>query len=195
MLPGRSPGYRRTVATACRRTTGRRSRTHRNTIRALVAASMNRLPNAYADCCTDRADSTRDRTRELLVLHARHVEVDVDAVHERAADALAIARDRPVAAAAGLHGIAVLPARAWIHGSDQHEVGGKRHRSARTGHRDLPVLKRLPEHLEHVMTELGNPPGEFCQPLEGQPRRRCARPRPQSRGQQWTAALAASMSV
>ena len=53
-----------------------------------------------------------------------------------------------------LQGIAAEPARAGVHGGHQHEASRIGERREGAGDRDVAVLQRLPQHLEHVALEL-----------------------------------------
>ena len=77
-----------------------------------------------------------------------HVQMDVDAVHERAGDALLVALHEAHGAGAFLAVVAVESARAGVHGRDQHEVGREGERSAGPADGDDPVLQRLAQGLQ-----------------------------------------------
>jgi hypothetical protein len=81
------------------------------------------LLSASLSCCSAVAPDTRaDLSRrlavsfagELVVVHAGHVNEDVDAVHERSAQSLAVADDVRERAAALLQQIAVVAARTFM---------------------------------------------------------------------------------
>src|SRR2546422_4549569 len=48
-----------------------------------------------------------------------------------------------------------IPAGTRIHRRGEHEAGGIAEAHRRTRDRDHPVFHRLAQHLEHVLTELG----------------------------------------
>src|SRR5262245_18966537 len=79
----------------------------------------------------------------VAVFHSRHFDVQVDSIEQRSGDALTVTLHLDWAAAAFALKIAKITARAGIHCSDEHELGGKRNASRRTGHGDFAVLERL----------------------------------------------------
>ena len=91
---------------------------------------------------------------ELVVFHAGHLDMDVDAVHERAGDAFLVAGDGGGGAGAGFDGIAVKAARAGVHGSHHHEVGGEGQRALGAADRDGFIFDRLAEDFQDAGAEL-----------------------------------------
>ncbi len=81
--------------------------------------------------------------------------MNVDAVHERAGDAALVLGDDARRAGAGAGGVAVIAARAGVHGGHQLEVGGEGERSLGAADGDDLVFKRLAQHLESAAAELG----------------------------------------
>ena len=66
---------------------------------------------------------------ELLFRHATHVQMDVNAIEQRAGNALLIALHHAHRAGAFMPLIAVVATRTGIHGADQHKIGRKRQRT------------------------------------------------------------------
>ena len=81
--------------------------------------------------------------------------MDVDAVQQRAGDALLVAGDDLVGAGARLDRVAVIAARAGVHRRDQLEVGGKSQRALGAADGDHLVFHRLAQHLQDAHAELG----------------------------------------
>lgn len=77
----------------------------------------------------------RDRKRGRL-------DVDVDAIQQRAADPCAVALDLRRRAAALVLGVSEVAARAGVHRGNQHERAGQRHFAGAAGYRYLTVFKR-----------------------------------------------------
>ena len=92
---------------------------------------------------------------QLLILHGRNLDVDVDAVEQRPGDLRDVALDHRRRAHALARLVVEIAARTRIHGGDEHEAGGKaeRHGGARDG--DRVVFQRLAHHLQHVARKLG----------------------------------------
>src|SRR5262249_38134559 len=59
---------------------------------------------------------------QLLVIHRRHVDMYVDAVHQRPGNLRNVALDHRLRALALPLSRAPVPARAWVHGRGQHEA-------------------------------------------------------------------------
>ena len=93
--------------------------------------------------------------RQLLVFHRRHLDVQVDAVEQRPGDPRQVALDQRRRAGALVQRIAEKAALAGIHGRRQHEARRKGQRHRRPADRDLAVLERLAQHVEHVALEFG----------------------------------------
>jgi hypothetical protein len=91
----------------------------------------------------------------FLVVHRRHVNVNVDAIHERPGNLRNVALDHGRRAVAFTGAVVVKAARTGIHGRGQHETRRKsqRHGGARNAHR--AILQRLAHHLEHITREFG----------------------------------------
>jgi len=98
--------------------------------------------------------STKSRTpprplpskiRDAGSAKVRHLDVQVDAVNERAGNArLVIGRATRIdAAAAGVAGLAGVPAAARIHRRDQHEARRVGHAMVGARNRNLTSLERL----------------------------------------------------
>ena len=87
----------------------------------------------------------------------RHLDVQVDAVEQRAGEPRLILAGaaRQLAAMAGEAGLARAAAAARVHGGDQHEA--RRIGDAVVGarDRDLAALERLAQRVEHARIELG----------------------------------------
>jgi hypothetical protein len=100
-----------------------------------------------ARVCDARLDGrgglTGPAIRELLVGDPWHVEMDVDAVQQRATDPLLIAVDGPRRTGAGAPRVASVAAGTRIHRGDQGEVGREGQRAGGTGQRHSAVLQRL----------------------------------------------------
>ena len=73
--------------------------------------------------------------RQLPERHRRHLDVDVDAVEQRAADPAHVALDLRRRAVAGVPRVAEVAARARVHRRDQHEAGRERGRVQGPGDR------------------------------------------------------------
>ena len=95
------------------------------------------------------------RTGQAVEADGRHLDVQVDAVEQRAGNPAKIPRNGAVRAGAGARRVAVVPAGARIHGGDQHEPAGEGDRAvdARDGHG--AVLQRLAQHLHGAAGKLG----------------------------------------
>src|SRR5207245_6063445 len=92
--------------------------------------------------------------RQFLKRHARHFDVQIDAVEQRAADAADIALDLHRVALAGPARIAEVTARTRIHGRHQDKAGRESRGRKRAGNRDLAFLQWLAEHFEAAAIEL-----------------------------------------
>ncbi len=69
--------------------------------------------------------------------------MQINPVQQRPRNALTVVFDLPRRAATLAFGVPVKPARAGVHGGDEHEVCGKRQRSGSAGDGDIAVF-RLP---------------------------------------------------
>ena len=95
------------------------------------------------------------RRRQLAEGHGSNLALQVEAVHEGAADAAEVALHLCGRADAGTCGMVVVAAGAGVHGCYHHEVGGVVHGGLRAADGDVAVFERLPQHLQHVVRELG----------------------------------------
>lgn len=91
---------------------------------------------------------------KLLVLKRRSLDDDINAVEQRPGDAAVICAHLVCRAAAAPRRMAVPAAFARIHRTHKHEVcrKGLGPGNARDG--DLAVLKRLTQHLKHILSKL-----------------------------------------
>lgn len=80
--------------------------------------------------------------------YAADVNNQVDAVHERARQALLIGNDLSAGAATLFTAIAVEAAGAGVHRGDHHEVGGIRAMACDAADGDVFVLEGLAQRLE-----------------------------------------------
>src|SRR6185312_12834589 len=94
------------------------------------------------------------RAREILLRERGHLHVQVDAVEQRARDALPVARDGEARAAARMAAMAAIAARAGIHRRDELEARGKVRLPRRPRDGDAARLQRLAQDLEHGTAEL-----------------------------------------
>jgi hypothetical protein len=81
--------------------------------------------------------------------------VEIDAVEERAGDALAITLDLDGAAAAFAFEIAEVSARTRVHRGNEHELGGERDAAGGARDGDFAVFQRLAHHFQGGAFELG----------------------------------------
>src|SRR5215469_475460 len=84
----------------------------------------------------------------VAVFHGRDFNVQIDAIKQRAGNALAIALHLHRTAPAFALEVAEITARAGIHSGHEHELGGKRDAPGRARHSDFPVLERLTHHFQ-----------------------------------------------
>jgi integrase len=103
------------------------------------------------------ASFRRRRQDEIGGGHRAHLDVQVDAIDERARQPALVfgAAARVRAALAGESRLAGAAAAAGVHGGDQHETRGIGHAMVRPGDRDLTDLERLAQRIEHLRLELG----------------------------------------
>ena len=78
----------------------------------------------------------------------RRLDVEIDAVEQRAADARAVALDLRGRAAALMARVAEVAAGAGVHRRDEHEAAGQRDLAGAARDGDLAVLQRLAHDLE-----------------------------------------------
>src|SRR5207248_3991430 len=93
---------------------------------------------------------------ELVELHTLDAQVHVDAIQDRAAETLLVARHHRFGAATRPRRIAVEAAWTWISGRDQGELGGKGECLSGTRNGDDAILDGLPEHFQDARVNLGN---------------------------------------
>ena len=91
----------------------------------------------------------------FFVVHGGDVDVDVDAVHERAGNFGDVALDHRSGALAVAGAVVVETAGAGIHGGGEHEAGGEGERHGGAGDADCAVFERLAQDFEDVAGEFG----------------------------------------
>ena len=91
--------------------------------------------------------------RKFAERDRRDLDMDVDAVQERAADAAEIAFDLQRRAIALPFGIAPVSAGAGVHGRHEHQTGGKSDAAQRAGNGDTVFLEGLAEDFERAAIE------------------------------------------
>ena len=94
-----------------------------------------------------------ERNRSYLALY-------VDAVEKRTAYLVHVFLYLPGRAYAVMGGVAIVAARAGVHGGYELEVAGVADAVFRPAYGDAPVLKGLAEHFQGVLVELGQLVGE-----------------------------------
>ena len=99
----------------------------------------------------DRARLAVGSASELARRHGGHLDLQVDAVKQRAADPALVAQDRVGRAAAVAAGVAELAARARIHRRNQLERGGEVGLACRARDDDASGLERLAQGLERAL--------------------------------------------
>ena len=92
---------------------------------------------------------------EGFVVDEGDFDMEVDAVEEGTADALAVFLDEGRAAAAFAFGVAIVAAGAGVHGGDEHEAGGEGHAADGAGDGDFAVFEGLAHDFEGAAAELG----------------------------------------
>ena len=92
---------------------------------------------------------------QLAEAYRRHVNVDVNSVHQRPRDLLEISTDLARRAFASSRLAAEIATGARIHRRDEHELGGKPHRSFGTRDNHKTVFQRLANHLENLPRKFG----------------------------------------
>src|SRR5207253_1156435 len=123
-------------------------------VRRAVALPLD-LPRAEDLLAHARGRAAVLLAAKLPVWHRRHLDVDVDPVDQRPADAREVLLDLRLRTLALAAGIGVVPARTRIHRGNQHEPRRKHDRRVRSGDRDDAVFKRLAEGLQYRAGELG----------------------------------------
>ena len=83
------------------------------------------------------------------------LDVEVDAVHEWAADFVEVAADGARGAGAFDGGVVVVAAGAGVHGCDEHEGGGVFDGGLGAADGDAAFFHGLPEHFERGAFEFG----------------------------------------
>lgn len=96
-----------------------------------------------------------DRVGEILVRHAGHLDMQVDAVEQRTGEAGAVALQHRRGAGAFAQAVAEETAVAGIHCRHQHEIGGIGKAGGGATDADLAVFERLAQHFQHIFFELG----------------------------------------
>ena len=91
--------------------------------------------------------------RQLFVFHRRNLDVQIDAIEQRAGHAGQVSLDQRRRARAVVQNVSIIAALAGIHCRGQHEAGGKRQRHCSAGNRHFAVLERLAQHVQHMAVE------------------------------------------
>ena len=107
--------------------------------------------DALADGCTGFAWGLAGH---LVEINGLHLDLQVDAVKQRARDFAHVVAALVLVADALLGRMPVVPARAWIHRGHEHERCGILRAVFRPADTDNPVLQRLPHHFQHISIEL-----------------------------------------
>ena len=106
-----------------------------------------------------RADGGRrfspGQVGQFLEGDARHIHMDVDAVHERPADALLVALHRTHRAGAFLLQVLKVAAGAGVHGGDEHKVGREGERPGGAADGDDAVFEWLAQRLQVARAKFG----------------------------------------
>src|SRR3989337_313752 len=102
---------------------------------------------------------TQALIRELFIFDPRHINVNINPVHEWTRYPLLILGDRRVGAGAGFYRVAVVAARAGIHGSNQLKIGREGHRTGSPADGHDFVLDGLAQYFQYTLSKLG----EFIQ--------------------------------
>ena len=97
----------------------------------------------------------RPHLRNLPDSHRRHLDLQVDAVQQRARNTSHITVHRTRRAGALFGRVVVIPAGTGIHGRYEGEIGRIFHAVSRPRNHDLLILQRLPQHFEHAASEFG----------------------------------------
>jgi len=114
------------------------------------------MSRAAATRAATSADPSAGGGRIRSAGHRRHIDPEIDAVHQRTRDAHLVIRGAAVepAALAGIAGLIGMAAAAGIHRRDQHEAGRIGDAVVGAGHRDFAVFQWLPQRIEHARIEL-----------------------------------------
>ena len=86
----------------------------------------------------------------LVEIDGLHLDLQVDAVQQRARDFAHVVGALILVADAFLLGMPIIAAGARIHRSHEHERGGILGRILGARNSDHPILQRLAHHLQHV---------------------------------------------
>src|SRR5205823_8490331 len=106
------------------------------------------------DARPDRFGPLAGACLQLDRARPRHRHDDVEAIEQRAREAIAIARNALGRARALCAGIAARATGAEIHRPDELKARWKAHAPGRTRNEDLSVFERLPQRLERRALEL-----------------------------------------
>ena len=90
---------------------------------------------------------------KLAPVHARHLDVQVDAVEQGAGYAMAVAGHLFGCAAAAPVAVAVIAARAGVHGGYQLKARGEFNLPRRARHADPAGFQRFAQNFQHVPFE------------------------------------------
>ena len=93
--------------------------------------------------------------REVLDGDLRHLDAEIEAVHQRAGDAAEIVRAAIGHAGAGPGGVGEMAAAAGVGGGHQHEFAGIADMGVGAGHDDVAGLDGLAQGLQHGAAEFG----------------------------------------
>jgi len=83
-----------------------------------------------------------------------HGHVYINAVDQRAADAIEVALDLRLAAFAGRARVGEVTAGAGVHGGDEHELGGEAYAAVAAGDGDATIFERLAQCFENSAGKL-----------------------------------------
>ena len=114
------------------------------------------LPTASVGCASamlKRVWHCARLAQQLVEIDGLDLDLQVDAVEQRARNLAHIMRALVLVADALLRGVPIVPARAWIHRGHEHERRGVFGRILGSANGNHPVLQRLPHHLKHTSIE------------------------------------------
>src|SRR6266700_776266 len=92
---------------------------------------------------------------DITIFDCGHFDVQIDAVKQRAGDALPIPLHLKRPATAFALQIAKMAAWTGIHCRNEHQLRGKRDATCRARHGDLPVFERLAQYFQRRSLKLG----------------------------------------
>jgi hypothetical protein len=92
---------------------------------------------------------------QLLVIHRRDINMDVDAVEQRPGDLGDITLDHGLRAMTFARLVVEEPARTRIHGRGEHEARRKCQRHSGTCNRDVSVFQGLAHNFQNVARKFG----------------------------------------